>query len=239
MAAARLAVALLLLATGCAGRDIVVGGRGGGRPTPAEPFNHWAERNRFQVNDRLGQEDSVLVVSQSHYDACNTSDPFMRLGGGESGFVLSHSGPYFFISGDAARCQAVTPLVAASRSGSCGEFFYVATTGASSAGCGKFFHVATTSACAAGCGKFFHFAASGASAAGCGEFFHVATSSNSAAAGTCRREEGEWAMHASAEKKVREAPEQAGDLIFTNFFMRDAHFPFVELLKPPEPEAEA
>ncbi|VAH74373.1 unnamed protein product [Triticum turgidum subsp. durum] len=116
MAVARLAVALLLLATGCAGRDFAVGGRAGWTANPAEPFNHWAERNRFQVNDRLvfrykGQEDSVLVVSPSHYDACNTSDPFMRLGGGESGFVLSYSGPYFFISGDAGRCQAGERLI--------------------------------------------------------------------------------------------------------------------------------
>ncbi|XP_048567734.1 early nodulin-like protein 2 [Triticum urartu] len=116
MAVALLAVALLLLATGCAGRDFIVGGRGGWTANPAEPFNHWAERNRFQVNDRLvfrykGQEDSVLVVNQSHYDACNTSDPFMRLGGGESGFVLSYSGPHFFISGDAGRCHAGERLI--------------------------------------------------------------------------------------------------------------------------------
>ncbi|KAI5005741.1 hypothetical protein ZWY2020_032984 [Hordeum vulgare] len=116
MAVARLAVALLLLATGCAGRDFAVGGRGGWTSNPAEPFNHWAERNRFQVNDRLvfrykGQKDSVLVVSQSHYDACNTTDPFLRLDGGESGFVLSNSGPYFFISGDAGRCQAGERLI--------------------------------------------------------------------------------------------------------------------------------
>jgi hypothetical protein len=58
MALARLAVApllhLLLAATCCAGRDFIVGGRGGWATHPAEPFSTWAERNRFQVNDSLG-----------------------------------------------------------------------------------------------------------------------------------------------------------------------------------------
>ncbi|CAM0880274.1 unnamed protein product [Alopecurus aequalis] len=120
MAMARLAVALLLhlllAATSCVARDFIVGGRTGWTTNTAEPFNHWAERNRFQVNDTLvfrysAPGDAVLVVSQSHYDACNTTDPFLRLDGGNSVFGLANSGPYFFISGNASRCQAGQRLI--------------------------------------------------------------------------------------------------------------------------------
>ncbi|KAK1662816.1 hypothetical protein QYE76_050975 [Lolium multiflorum] len=120
MALARLAVALLLhlllAASCCAGRDFVVGGRAGWTTHPAEPFNTWAERNRFQVNDSLvfrysDHSDSVMAVSQSHYDACNTTDPYVHLEGGHNVFGLARSGPYFFISGDAKRCQAGEHLI--------------------------------------------------------------------------------------------------------------------------------
>ncbi|KAM0921159.1 hypothetical protein ACQ4PT_007053 [Festuca glaucescens] len=120
MALARLAVALLLhlllAASCCAGRDFIVGGRGGWTTHPAEPFNTWAERNRFQVNDSLvfrysDHSDSVMAVSQSHYDACNTTDHFVHLEGGHNVFGLARSGPYFFISGDAKRCQAGERLI--------------------------------------------------------------------------------------------------------------------------------
>jgi len=55
VAAALLAVLLAAAATGADGRDFHVGGRAGWAPNPAEPFNTWAERNRFQVNDTLGE----------------------------------------------------------------------------------------------------------------------------------------------------------------------------------------
>ncbi|RCV25141.1 hypothetical protein SEVIR_5G141000v4 [Setaria viridis] len=109
--------AVLLAASSCAeGRDFHVGGRGGWAPDPAEPFNAWAERNRFQVNDTLvfrynKDVDAVLVVSQSHYDACNTTEPILRLGGGDSRFVFNSSGPYFFISADTGRCKAGERLI--------------------------------------------------------------------------------------------------------------------------------
>ena len=50
---------VLLTARCCAGRDFDVGGRDGWRASPAEPFNRWAERNRFQVNDSLGEYTSM------------------------------------------------------------------------------------------------------------------------------------------------------------------------------------
>jgi len=48
-------LSVLMAATCAAGRDFYVGGHVGWAPKPAEPFNAWAERNRFQVNDTLGE----------------------------------------------------------------------------------------------------------------------------------------------------------------------------------------
>lgn len=56
-------LSVLMAATCAAGRDFYVGGRAGWAPNPAEPFNAWAERNRFQVNDTLGESFSVPCVS--------------------------------------------------------------------------------------------------------------------------------------------------------------------------------
>ncbi|PUZ58550.1 hypothetical protein GQ55_5G518500 [Panicum hallii var. hallii] len=107
---------LLAAATGADGRDFHVGGRAGWAPNPAEPFNTWAERNRFQVNDTLvfrynKDADAVLVVTPSHYDACNTTEPVLRLDGGDTRFVFNGSGPYFFISADEGRCRAGERLI--------------------------------------------------------------------------------------------------------------------------------
>ncbi|KAF8705675.1 hypothetical protein HU200_030870 [Digitaria exilis] len=116
--AAALAMLAVLLAasSGAYGRDFNVGGRGGWAPNPTEPFNAWAERNRFQVNDTLvfrynKDVDAVLVVTPSHYDACNTTDPTLRLAGGDSRFTFTASGPYFFISADEGRCKAGERLI--------------------------------------------------------------------------------------------------------------------------------
>ncbi|CAL4978451.1 unnamed protein product [Urochloa decumbens] len=110
---AMLAVLLAASSSSADARDFHVGGWA---PNPAEPFNTWAERNRFQVNDTLvfrynKDADAVLVVTQSHYDACNTTEPILRLAGGESRFVFNASGPYFFISADAGRCKAGERLI--------------------------------------------------------------------------------------------------------------------------------
>ncbi|XP_066310806.1 early nodulin-like protein 18 [Miscanthus floridulus] len=109
-------LSVLMAATCAAGRDFYVGGHAGWAPNPAEPFNAWAERNRFQVNDTLvfrynKGADAVLVVSQGHYDACNATEPALRLDDGDSRFVFHASGAYFFISPDAARCRAGERLI--------------------------------------------------------------------------------------------------------------------------------
>ncbi|KAF0920135.1 hypothetical protein E2562_033438 [Oryza meyeriana var. granulata] len=89
-------------------------GRDGWVVDPAESFNHWAERNRFQVNDIIvfmhddESGGSVLQVTEPDFDACSTDNPVRRLEDvavGRSVFRFDRSGPFFFISGDEDRCQ--------------------------------------------------------------------------------------------------------------------------------------
>ncbi|CAA7397504.1 unnamed protein product [Spirodela intermedia] len=95
--------------------EFYVGGRDGWVENPSESFDQWAGRNRFQVNDslvfRYEMEDSVLVVTEADYRACNTSNPLWKLHGGHSVFRLTRSGPFFFISGAAGRCERGQKLV--------------------------------------------------------------------------------------------------------------------------------
>ncbi|OAY65873.1 Early nodulin-like protein 1 [Ananas comosus] len=114
------AILILVVVVGmvsiCGAYEFFVGGRDGWVPDPSEAYNHWAERNRFLVNDRLifkynKEEDSVLVVSHEKFNSCNTTDPYLRLDGGYSVFDLGRSGPFFFISGNKTRCDSGEKLV--------------------------------------------------------------------------------------------------------------------------------
>ncbi|RWR97423.1 early nodulin-like protein 2 [Cinnamomum micranthum f. kanehirae] len=94
----------------CQGHDFYVGGSKGWVQNPSENYNHWAGRNRFQVNDSLvfsykKGEDSVLVVNKEDYDQCNTKNPISNFSDGYSVFKFDRSGPFFFISGIQEKCQ--------------------------------------------------------------------------------------------------------------------------------------
>ncbi|KAK3404727.1 hypothetical protein EUGRSUZ_K01042 [Eucalyptus grandis] len=96
--------------------EFYVGGEDGWVQNPSESYNHWAERNRFQVNDTLIFEyqkgkDSVLVVTKDDYNSCDTNTPLLSLTDGASRFKLDRSGPFFFISGIADRCNAGQKLI--------------------------------------------------------------------------------------------------------------------------------
>ncbi|CAK9314758.1 unnamed protein product [Citrullus colocynthis] len=110
-------VMALAMVCSCEARKFYVGGKEGWGLNPSENFNHWAERNRFQVNDTLyfkykNETDSVLVVSKEDYFSCNTKNPVISLkDDGESIFKFGHSGPFYFISGNADCCQKGQKLI--------------------------------------------------------------------------------------------------------------------------------
>ncbi|TVU22775.1 hypothetical protein EJB05_32493, partial [Eragrostis curvula] len=95
---------VLLTASSGAGMDYDVGGgRNGWTKNPAMPL-------KFQINDTLEFKcdknvDAVLRVNQSHYNACNTTEPLLRLDVGHPRFVFRVSDFYYFISADARRCR--------------------------------------------------------------------------------------------------------------------------------------
>lgn len=93
-----------------------VGGKDGWVLDPSEDYNHWAGRNRFQVNDTLffkykKGENSVLVVSKEDYYNCRTEKPILKMDGGDSEFKFHRSGPFFFISGKGDNCQKGQRLI--------------------------------------------------------------------------------------------------------------------------------
>ncbi|KAF9663136.1 hypothetical protein SADUNF_Sadunf17G0007000 [Salix dunnii] len=98
------------------GYKFYVGGRDGWVTSPAEKYSHWAERNRFQVNDTIffkykKGSDSVLIVSKDDYHSCSTKNPIKSMTDGDSTFILDRSGPFFFISGSADNCNKGKKLI--------------------------------------------------------------------------------------------------------------------------------
>uniref|UniRef100_A0A7N0SW62 Phytocyanin domain-containing protein n=1 Tax=Kalanchoe fedtschenkoi TaxID=63787 RepID=A0A7N0SW62_KALFE len=108
----------LLAAMACSANayKFVVGGRRGWTLNPTEGYGHWAERNRFQVNDTLyfkydKNTDSVLFVDEEDYKNCNPNKPLLKLEGGDSVFKFDRSGPFFFITANATNCQRGQKLI--------------------------------------------------------------------------------------------------------------------------------
>ncbi|XVF34063.1 hypothetical protein REPUB_Repub18cG0024400 [Reevesia pubescens] len=82
----------------------------------AENYNQWAEKNRFQIGDSLvfnypPNEDSVVYVTEEAYKNCSVETPVSKYTDGHTVFSLSHSGPYYFISGNEENCQKNEKLV--------------------------------------------------------------------------------------------------------------------------------
>ncbi|MBA0783582.1 hypothetical protein Gotri_001276 [Gossypium trilobum] len=76
----------------------------------AENYNQWAEKNRFQIGDSLvftytPNDDSVLQVNKDAYKNCSVESPLSSYTDGHTVFSLSHSGPYYFISGNKDNCE--------------------------------------------------------------------------------------------------------------------------------------
>ncbi|KAL8201500.1 hypothetical protein R6Q57_012839 [Mikania cordata] len=100
----------------CYGYTFYVGGKDGWVVDPRESYNHWAERNRFQVNDSLvfkykKGSDSVLVVNEEAYHKCNKTDPQETINDDNPIFKFKTSGPFFFISGHDQKCENGEKLI--------------------------------------------------------------------------------------------------------------------------------
>ncbi|XP_014493439.1 early nodulin-like protein 3 [Vigna radiata var. radiata] len=117
---------LLLMVQKGASYDFVVGGQKGWsvpNDPSFNPFNQWAEKNRFQVGDSLvfnyqSGQDSVLYVKSEDYASCNTDSPYSKFSDGHTVFKLDKSGPHFFISGSKDKClknEKLTVIVLAER----------------------------------------------------------------------------------------------------------------------------
>uniref|UniRef100_A0ACD5VWE3 Uncharacterized protein n=1 Tax=Avena sativa TaxID=4498 RepID=A0ACD5VWE3_AVESA len=79
-------------------------------------YNTWAEHTRFRVGDAIAftyepGKDSVLIVDEKAYDACDTGSPVDTFSDGSTVFTFSRSGPFYFISGNKDNCNRNEKLV--------------------------------------------------------------------------------------------------------------------------------
>ncbi|CAO2814370.1 unnamed protein product [Amaranthus hypochondriacus] len=71
-------------------------------------YNQWAQNNRFKVNDTLHftyKKDSVMVVTESEYDKCRSSQPLYFSNNGDTTVVLDRPGLFFIMSGVTGHCE--------------------------------------------------------------------------------------------------------------------------------------
>ncbi|KAE9602356.1 putative cupredoxin [Lupinus albus] len=99
--------------------DFVVGGSKDQWKVPLQSpdsLNRWAEAQRFRIGDTLvfkydNSTESVHLVNEEDYLACNTLRNHTILKDGNSKFNLMDSGPFHFISGSQGHCQMGLKLV--------------------------------------------------------------------------------------------------------------------------------
>ncbi|XP_055824123.1 early nodulin-like protein 1 [Solanum dulcamara] len=93
------------------GYKFYVGGKQGWVLEPSESYDHWARRNRFQINDTIvfkykKGSDSVLVVhDKDDYLKCNKTKPIHHLKDGHSKLKFTRNGRFYFISGKDDNCE--------------------------------------------------------------------------------------------------------------------------------------
>ncbi|CAF1705219.1 hypothetical protein Bca4012_004568 [Brassica carinata] len=119
-------VCLFMIINKAYAREFAVGGaKGWTVPSGSQVYSQWAEQSRFQIGDSLlfvyhPNQDSVLQVTRDAYDSCNTDAPTAKFADGKTSFALTHSGPYYFISGNKDHCnknEKLVVIVMADRSG--------------------------------------------------------------------------------------------------------------------------
>ncbi|XP_009759316.1 early nodulin-like protein 15 [Nicotiana tabacum] len=100
-------------------RDHLVGGKTDSWKIPSsesDSLNRWAEKSRFLIGDSLvwkydAKKDSVIEVSKRDYVTCNTSSPIAVHNDGNTKIELTHSGAYYFISGEKGHCEQGQKLI--------------------------------------------------------------------------------------------------------------------------------
>ncbi|VVA98985.1 unnamed protein product [Arabis nemorensis] len=119
-------VCLFMIVNKADAREFAVGGSNGWTvPSGSQVYSQWAEQSRFQIGDSLlfvyqPNQDSVLQVTRDAYDSCHTDAPTAKFADGKTSFALTHSGPYYFISGNKDNCkknEKLVVIVMADRSG--------------------------------------------------------------------------------------------------------------------------
>ncbi|CAM8947076.1 unnamed protein product [Rhodiola kirilowii] len=114
---ALLSLLILSMATLSLSFQFQVGGDKGWIKPPANKtnvYNNWARQTRFQVGDTVYfkyANDSVLVVNEADYKACNVNNPVSKHTDGNTVIELDHHGVFYFISGNAAHCKAGQKLI--------------------------------------------------------------------------------------------------------------------------------
>lgn len=84
------------------------------------PFKYDTKMYTTAVFVYQPNQDSVLQVTRDAYDSCNTDAPTAKFADGKTSFALTHSGPYYFISGNKDNCkknEKLVVIVMADRSG--------------------------------------------------------------------------------------------------------------------------
>ncbi|KAI3970347.1 hypothetical protein MKX01_023994 [Papaver californicum] len=78
------------------------------QPNATDIYNEWASKKRFQIDDSIRfkyGKDSVMVVSDTDYKACNSTQPIFFSNNGNTIFKLDRSGYFYFISGVSGHCE--------------------------------------------------------------------------------------------------------------------------------------
>ncbi|XP_020586464.1 early nodulin-like protein 1 [Phalaenopsis equestris] len=83
-----------------------------GIPPPSLPnlYAHWVLNHHFHMGDSLlflypPSQDNVVQVTERAFNACNVTDPILKMEDGNSIFNLSTPGTFYFTSGVSGHCD--------------------------------------------------------------------------------------------------------------------------------------
>ncbi|KAF8028034.1 hypothetical protein BT93_E0831 [Corymbia citriodora subsp. variegata] len=88
----------------------------------SQVYAKWSKYHYFKLGDSLlflypPSQDSVVQVTRQAYDACNVTDPILRMDDGNSLFNITAPGVFYFTSGSPGHCEKKQKLQVAVGSG--------------------------------------------------------------------------------------------------------------------------